>query len=697
MPEHLLPAATQPIPTRAPSAAARSASPARPRSPFTLLARLAALLLLPAALLLAGSAQAQPVVGSVVQGMLDLGGGSLVGLPDGRWRVISVFNQPRKVAGQDTQARTVAVQSEDAAAAVPLLVVRAVSDRMNWERSVCEENSATAWLVDRHDTLHSQLVTKCSRWFTLARFSDWTKSVETNAAWTPILAALGSSPPWAAESTAFLEFSVRRWQGQGIFVNAFVRTAPMGIDPFKLRDLAREGREEPAHSVLRAWSRGMVSASGAAFIDGVRTVRMPALGGALQASATAAVRSGTGTTPPPVAGRTDAVLSEQAARDRIHAMLDQSRPGQPVSPATAQSVSPVTAQPIAPVTAQAIKPVTAAPVIPVGPASAVSPAPVVSPAGPAPTVRPPGSPPTVAGATPPAPAPATPGKLGPIEELAAELAKLREELRRQQAASSQPSAQPSAQPVAQAPANVAAAKAPSAPSARRLALVIGNDSYSTVSPLQNARADARAMAAQLGRMGYSVTLRTDLTERAMKDELRQFNSRIQGGDEVLFFFAGHGVQIGGTNYLLPADIRGESAEQVRDDALPLQKVLDDIQDRKARFTLAIIDACRDNPFKGTGRAIGARGMATTTPATGQMVLFSAGAGQQALDRLNPSDRDPNGLFTRVLLRQIEQPGVSVDRLMRAVRAEVVAKARAVGHEQVPALYDQSIGEFFFRD
>jgi hypothetical protein len=80
-----------------------------------------------------------------------------------------------------------------------------------------------------------------------------------------------------------------------------------------------------------------------------------------------------------------------------------------------------------------------------------------------------------------------------------------------------------------------------------------------------------------------------------------------------------------------------------------------------------------------------------------MVLFSAGAGQQALDRLNPSDRDPNGLFTRVLLRQIEQPGVSVDRLMRAVRAEVVAKARAVGHEQVPALYDQSIGEFFFRD
>ncbi|MBU6272300.1 MAG: hypothetical protein KGQ67_13425, partial [Betaproteobacteria bacterium] len=339
-----------------------------------LFALIAALLLLPASLLWPSGVRAQPAVGAVIQGMLDLGGGNLVGLPDGRWRVISVFKQPRKIAGMDTVAHTVAVQSEDPAAAVPLLVLRAVTDRMNWERSVCEETSATAWLLDRHDTLHSQLITKCSRWFSITRFSDWTRTVETNIAWTPILTALGSSPPWATETTAFLEFSVRRWQGPGIFVNAFVRTAPMGIDPFKLRDLAREGREEPAHAVLRAWARGMVSASGAAFLDGVRTVRMPALGGALQASATAAVRSGTGSAPPPVAGRSDAVMSEQAARDRIHAMLDQSRPASPAAP--------LTAQPIAPVTAQPVRPVTAAPVIAVGPA------PLVTPASPAPVISP---------------------------------------------------------------------------------------------------------------------------------------------------------------------------------------------------------------------------------------------------------------------------------------------------------------------
>jgi uncharacterized caspase-like protein len=156
------------------------------------------------------------------------------------------------------------------------------------------------------------------------------------------------------------------------------------------------------------------------------------------------------------------------------------------------------------------------------------------------------------------------------------------------------------------------------------------------------------------------------------------------------------VQVAGANYLLPIDIRGDSEDQVRDDALPLQKVLDDIQERKARFTLAVVDACRDNPFRSAGRAIGTRGLAPTSAATGQMVMFSAGAGQQALDKLGPDDRDPNGLFTRVLLRKLDRPGVSIDRLMREVRTEVVTRARAVGHEQVPALYDQSIGEFYFR-
>ena len=143
------------------------------------------------------------------------------------------------------------------------------------------------------------------------------------------------------------------------------------------------------------------------------------------------------------------------------------------------------------------------------------------------------------------------------------------------------------------------------------------------------------------------------------------------------------------------DIRGDSEDQVKDEAIPLQRVLDDLQEQKAKFSLAILDACRNNPFKTTGRALGGRGLAPTTAATGQMILFSAGAGQQALDSLGGQDRDSNGLFTRVLLKEMRKPGLPVDRVLRNVRAEVVKLARGVGHEQVPALYDQALGEFYF--
>jgi uncharacterized caspase-like protein len=155
------------------------------------------------------------------------------------------------------------------------------------------------------------------------------------------------------------------------------------------------------------------------------------------------------------------------------------------------------------------------------------------------------------------------------------------------------------------------------------------------------------------------------------------------------------VQLGSANYLLPTDIRADHEEQVKDEAIPLQRILDDLNDRKAKFALAVVDACRDNPFQSKGRSIGGRGLAPTSAASGQMVMYSAGAGQQALDRLGPNDQERNGLFTRVLLREMTVPGQSVDRVLRIVRNEVVKLARGVGHEQTPALYDQAIGEFFF--
>ena len=237
---------------------------------------------------------------------------------------------------------------------------------------------------------------------------------------------------------------------------------------------------------------------------------------------------------------------------------------------------------------------------------------------------------------------------------------------------------------------------PAPPSAKRKALVIGNDLYRHVTRLDNARADARAMSQSLQTLGFNVTLALDQTERGLKETLRNFKSSVEGGDEVVVFYAGHGVQIGTTNYLLPVDITGQNEEQVRDEAIQMQRILDDMQERRTGFLLMIVDACRDNPFKVAGRTLGGRGLAPTTAATGQMVIFSAGTGQQALDKLGADDKEPNGLFTRLFLREMEKPGVSVDRVLRTVRTEVARLARSVGHEQTPALYDQSLGDFFFK-
>jgi len=232
--------------------------------------------------------------------------------------------------------------------------------------------------------------------------------------------------------------------------------------------------------------------------------------------------------------------------------------------------------------------------------------------------------------------------------------------------------------------------------AQRKALVIGNDNYTQVSKLTNAVADAEAMAKSLEGVGYKVTKHVNLDERRFKQVLRDFRQNVQGGDEVLFFFAGHGVQLGNANYLLPVDIRGDGEDQVKDESILLQKILDEFDEKKAKFTLAVIDACRDNPFKTKGRAIGGRGLAPTSAATGQMVMFSAGAGQQALDRLGDNDKERNGLFTRIFIKEMQKPGISVDRVLRNVRNEVVRLAKSVGHEQTPALYDQAVGEFYFR-
>jgi len=232
--------------------------------------------------------------------------------------------------------------------------------------------------------------------------------------------------------------------------------------------------------------------------------------------------------------------------------------------------------------------------------------------------------------------------------------------------------------------------------AKRIALVIGNDNYIAVSKLQKAGNDATAMARELRSAGFAVQLHQNLNYRATVKAVEAFANGISGGDEVVVFYAGHGVQIKNGSYLLPTDIEVNSESEVEKTAYDLLALTEKLANAKPAFSLVIIDACRDNPLKSKGRSIGnARGLSAIEAPKGQMIVYSASRGQQALDRLLEKDPNPNSVFTRELLARMKNPGVKIDDLMRDVQNSVEELSKSVGHEQRPAIYNEARGNFYF--
>jgi uncharacterized caspase-like protein len=232
--------------------------------------------------------------------------------------------------------------------------------------------------------------------------------------------------------------------------------------------------------------------------------------------------------------------------------------------------------------------------------------------------------------------------------------------------------------------------------AKRVALVIGNDNYIAVSKLQKAGNDANAMARELKNAGFAVQLHQNLNYRATVRAVESFAQGIQGGDEVVVFYAGHGVQIKNGSYLLPTDIEVKSESEVEKTAYDLLTLTEKLAEAKPAFSLVIIDACRDNPLKSKGRSIGnARGLSAIEAPKGQMIVYSASRGQQALDRLLEKDPNPNSVFTRELLARMKNPGMKIEDLMRDVQNSVEELAKSVKHEQRPAIYNESRGNFYF--
>ncbi|HVC52186.1 MAG TPA: caspase family protein [Stellaceae bacterium] len=236
------------------------------------------------------------------------------------------------------------------------------------------------------------------------------------------------------------------------------------------------------------------------------------------------------------------------------------------------------------------------------------------------------------------------------------------------------------------------------PKAHRLALVIGNDVYQNVPVLSKAVADANAVAAALRKLGFTVTVAQNQSRQAMSETLLNLDSAVQQGDTVFFFFAGHGFEIRGTNYLLPIDVPAAAEGQeelVQDDSFPVDNIISRLQARGARTTILVLDACRNNPFPHTGtRSIGGSGgLASVTPPEGVFILFSAGAKQTALDAMSPTDPDPDSVFTRNFVRELARPGLTIVDIAKHTQAEVKQLAAFARHDQTPAYYDQIVGDF----
>jgi carboxyl-terminal processing protease len=236
---------------------------------------------------------------------------------------------------------------------------------------------------------------------------------------------------------------------------------------------------------------------------------------------------------------------------------------------------------------------------------------------------------------------------------------------------------------------------------KRLALVIGNGSYRT-SPLKNPVNDAHAMATSLRSLGFEVLLKEDAGLDAMIDALRDFSRRAQDAQVRLFYYAGHGVQVRGRNYLVPVDADIKNEDEVPSRSADVNDLLDRLGQMKNGLNIVILDACRNNPFTGNpvltadgrvvrSRSLGAQrqGLAQVDAPQGTLVAFATAPGSIAMDGANYR----NSLYTKHLLDHIGDPGVPVEQMFKRVR---MAVAQETNRQQVPWESSSLMGDFCFR-
>jgi hypothetical protein len=220
----------------------------------------------------------------------------------------------------------------------------------------------------------------------------------------------------------------------------------------------------------------------------------------------------------------------------------------------------------------------------------------------------------------------------------------------------------------------------------RFALVIGNGAYPT-SPLRNPVNDAQDMAAALRGVGFDVIHRENVNRSDMRAAVREFSKKIRQGGVGLFYFAGHGIQVDGSNFLIPVDANIEQEYEVADEALNASSVLRAMEDADNQLNIIILDACRNNPFARSFRS-SSRGLAQMSAPTGSIVAYATAPGSVAAD-----GEGRNGLYTKYLLDAMQTPGRTLEEVFKQVRINVV---RDTSERQTPWEESSLTGDFYFR-
>ncbi len=232
-----------------------------------------------------------------------------------------------------------------------------------------------------------------------------------------------------------------------------------------------------------------------------------------------------------------------------------------------------------------------------------------------------------------------------------------------------------------------AGMAASARAESRIALVIGNSAYAT-RPLANPRRDAELMVATLRGVGFEVSALYDGDQAAMKRAILDFGRRLRTTDSVgLFYYAGHGVQVDGENFLIPVGADIKDTEEVAISGVNVSELLKTMERAASRLNIAVLDACRDNPFPASSRTL-ARGLAPVTAPSGTLMAYATAPGQVALDGTGT-----NSPYTAALVKAIPLEGVALEEVFRRARRQVL---EATNGRQTPWEHSSLTGEFFFK-